>query len=115
MTVLPEPYQLRQLGAQVGKVDLSFDDGPDPAATPKILDILKKKNAPATFFLIGSQAQKYSGLARRIYDEGHIIGNHTFTHPNISELSNRVLQVDLNFTQPFFAPKLALQPRSFPP
>jgi len=115
MTVLPEPYQLRQLGAQVGKVALSFDDGPDPAATPKILDILKKKNAPATFFLIGSQAQKYSGLARRIYDEGHIIGNHTFTHPDISELSNRVLEVELNFTERLFASKLGVKPRFFRP
>src|SRR5260370_40596407 len=89
MTVLPEPYQLRQLGSQVGKVALSFGDGPGPAATPQILDILKKKNAPATFFLIGSQAQKYSGLARHIDDAGDSIGIHSLAHRDITEISNR--------------------------
>ena len=58
-----------------------------PTWTPKILDVLKEKKAPATFFLIGLQADKFSDLAARIYREGHEIGNHTFTHPDISNIS----------------------------
>ena len=67
------------------KIAITFDDGPDPEWTPKILDVLKQKQATATFFLIGIQADKFSGLAKRIYDEGHTIGNHTFTHPDVTQ------------------------------
>ena len=49
--------------------------------------MLKAKNATATFFLIGIQADKFSGIAKRIYDEGNTIGNHTFTHPDVSNMS----------------------------
>ena len=65
-------------------VALSFDDGPDPRWTPKVLDILKAKHAPATFFVIGKNMQAHPGLVRREVAEGHAVGSHTFTHPNIS-------------------------------
>ena len=115
MTVLPEPYQLRQTGAQTGKVAISFDDGPDPSFTPKILDILKKKDVSATFFMIGLQAQKAPGLMRRIYDEGHLVGNHTFTHPDISDVSAKYLKLELNLTERLFASKLGVKPHFFRP
>ena len=72
------------------KVAITFDDGPDPEWTPKILDVLKREHATATFFLIGIQTDKFSGLAKRIYNEGHTIGNHTFTHPDVSNISSDV-------------------------
>ena len=75
------------------KVAITFDDGPDPQWTPKILDVLKEKGVKATFFLIGVEAEKYPGIAKRIYDEGHEIGNHTFTHPDISNISKRYFEV----------------------
>ena len=78
--VLPVPYRLQMYGGLPGKVVLSFDDGPDPAYTPKILDILKAKHAPAVFFTIGLEADKFPGLLRRYYNEGHEIGNH-HVHP----------------------------------
>jgi cellulose synthase/poly-beta-1,6-N-acetylglucosamine synthase-like glycosyltransferase/peptidoglycan/xylan/chitin deacetylase (PgdA/CDA1 family) len=115
MVVLPEPYQLDQNGAQEKRVALTFDDGPDPATTPKVLDILKQKHALATFFLIGMEAQKYSGLARRVYDEGHAIGNHTFTHPDISDVPGSYMKVELNLTERLFASKLGVKPIYFRP
>ncbi|HEX4603062.1 MAG TPA: glycosyltransferase [Candidatus Angelobacter sp.] len=116
MTVLPEPYQIMQYGWKEKLVALTFDDGPDPAYTPKILDILKQANAPATFFLIGLQTQKFPGLAQRIYNEGHAIGNHTFTHPDISDISPWYMKrVELRLTEKLFASKLGVKPLFFRP
>jgi cellulose synthase/poly-beta-1,6-N-acetylglucosamine synthase-like glycosyltransferase/peptidoglycan/xylan/chitin deacetylase (PgdA/CDA1 family)/spore germination protein YaaH len=116
MLTMPFPYKLSQNGAQVGKVALSFDDGPDPDYTPRILDILKEKQATATFFLIGMQVQKYPGIARRIYDEGNTVGNHTFTHPDISDLSPWYMKtIELNITERLFASKLGVKPLFFRP
>ncbi|HEX8802078.1 MAG TPA: polysaccharide deacetylase family protein, partial [Terriglobales bacterium] len=76
---MPSPYTVDMYGNSLQKVAITFDDGPDPQWTPKILDILKEKNVKATFFLIGVEAEKHAGLTKRIYNEGHEIGNHTFT------------------------------------
>jgi cellulose synthase/poly-beta-1,6-N-acetylglucosamine synthase-like glycosyltransferase/peptidoglycan/xylan/chitin deacetylase (PgdA/CDA1 family) len=100
---LPEPYRVARYGYSTDKVVLTFDDGPDPTWTPKILDVLKSKNATATFFLIGIQTDKFSGLAERIYNEGHTIGNHTFTHPDVSNISSTYMKVELNLTERLFA------------
>jgi len=116
MTVLPEPYEIKQYGWKDKEVALTFDDGPDPNYTPKILDILKQERAQATFFLIGLQTQKFPGLARRIYDEGHGIGNHTFTHPDISDVSQWYMKrVELQLTEKLFASTLGVKPLYFRP
>jgi peptidoglycan-N-acetylglucosamine deacetylase len=100
---LPEPYRVGRYGYSPNKVAITFDDGPDPEWTPKILDVLKEKHATATFFLIGIQTDKFSGLAKRIYDEGNTIGNHTFTHPDVSNISTAYMKVELNLTERLFA------------
>jgi cellulose synthase/poly-beta-1,6-N-acetylglucosamine synthase-like glycosyltransferase/spore germination protein YaaH/peptidoglycan/xylan/chitin deacetylase (PgdA/CDA1 family) len=100
---LPEPYRVGRYGYSPSKIALTFDDGPDPEWTPKILDVLKEKNASATFFLIGIQADKFSGLVKRIYREGNTIGNHTFTHPDVSNISTAYMKVELNLTERLFA------------
>jgi peptidoglycan/xylan/chitin deacetylase (PgdA/CDA1 family) len=63
-----------------GSVCLTFDDGPDPRFTPRILDILAASGARATFFLLGEQAEKYPDIVRRIASEGHDVGEHGFAH-----------------------------------
>ncbi|HTF32062.1 MAG TPA: polysaccharide deacetylase family protein, partial [Flavitalea sp.] len=89
---LPTHYVIKKYGNVKKQVILTFDDGPDPVYTPAILKILKKENVPATFFVIGMNAEENLPLLKRIYKEGHEIGNHTFTHPNIAEVSrNRAL------------------------
>src|SRR6266496_3571049 len=115
MDSLPEPYRVGRYGASPNQVVITFDDGPDPQWTPKILDILKKEHARATFFLIGSQADKFSSITSRIFDEGHEIGNHTFFHPDISELSDRFVRLELNVTERLFASRLRIRTVLFRP
>ncbi len=106
---MPEPYRVGRYGYSPNKVAITFDDGPDPDWTPKILDVLKEKNAKATFFLIGIQTDKFSGLAKRIYREGHTIGNHTFTHPDVSNISPAYMKVELNLTERLFASMIGVR------
>ena len=81
------------------QVALTFDDGPDPKWTPKILDILKAADVKAAFFLVGANAEQYPGLVRRIVAEGHEIGNHTYYHPNLAECWPEHIRLELNATQ----------------
>ena len=80
------------------KVALTFDDGPDPTWTPKILKILKEKNAPAAFFVLGSQVQQYPDLLQRIASNGHEIGNHTYSHQNLTLSGDEQIDLELNAT-----------------
>ena len=63
-------------------VAITFDDGPDPIQTPKVLQVLKEQQIPACFFCIGHKVQENEELIRQIINEGHLIGNHSFTHTN---------------------------------
>jgi cellulose synthase/poly-beta-1,6-N-acetylglucosamine synthase-like glycosyltransferase/peptidoglycan/xylan/chitin deacetylase (PgdA/CDA1 family) len=106
---LPEPYRVARYGYSPHKVVITFDDGPDPEWTPKILDILKEKNASATFFLIGIQADKFPGLTKQIYKEGNTIGNHTFTHPDVTNMSAPLFKAELNLTERLFGSMLGIR------
>ena len=86
---LPTGYVIRQFGAKPRELALTFDDGPDAEWTPQILDILRDKHVPATFFVIGGNAEANPGLVQRELKEGHEVGNHTFTHPNLSDTAGR--------------------------
>jgi peptidoglycan/xylan/chitin deacetylase (PgdA/CDA1 family) len=66
---------------------ITFDDGPNPAATPGLLELLARHNVTATFFLIGQRVRAFPALAREIAERGHAIGNHTETHPALTFLS----------------------------
>ncbi|MGC1478490.1 MAG: glycosyltransferase [Terriglobales bacterium] len=112
---LPQPYRVARYGASKNELAMTFDDGPDPEWTPKILDILKREHVPGTFFLIGIQAEKFSGLTKRIYKEGHEIGNHTFTHPDISSIGSGYMKVELNLTERLFASELGVRTLLFRP
>jgi cellulose synthase/poly-beta-1,6-N-acetylglucosamine synthase-like glycosyltransferase/spore germination protein YaaH/peptidoglycan/xylan/chitin deacetylase (PgdA/CDA1 family) len=96
----PTSYILNRYGGEdPKKIALTFDDGPDPKYTGQILDILKATHTHATFFVIGSNAMLYPQLLKRELSEGHDIGNHTFTHPNISEISQPHLIAEVAFTE----------------
>ncbi len=96
---LPTPYVVRRYGAARREIALTFDDGPDPDWTPRILDVLKATATPATFFVIGENALQHPLLLRRIYDEGHAVGNHTYTHPNLAQESVLGTELELNANQ----------------
>ncbi|MTD95790.1 glycosyltransferase [Hyphomicrobium sp. xq] len=98
-TKLPTSYVIRRSGWVPGKVALTFDDGPSADWTPQILDILKQKGVKATFFIVGENGETNPRLVQRILAEGHEIGNHTFTHPNIAEASGEGAKLELNATQ----------------
>jgi cellulose synthase/poly-beta-1,6-N-acetylglucosamine synthase-like glycosyltransferase/peptidoglycan/xylan/chitin deacetylase (PgdA/CDA1 family)/spore germination protein YaaH len=115
MDVYPRTYTIQQYGYHANEVAISFDDGPDPKWTPKILDILKQKNVKGAFMLIGEEAQENIGLMKRVVREGHEIGNHTYTHPDISEISSRQVDLEVSLTEHLFASKLGVQPLYFRP
>lgn len=77
---------------------LTFDDGPHPTLTPKLLNILKKRNVKATFFVQGNKVKKYPDITRRAVDEGHEIGNHTWSHFPINQIDLSILKNELILT-----------------
>ena len=78
---------------------LTFDDGPDPEYTPRILDILEKENVPAAFFIVGINAENHLPILKRIYREGFEIGNHSFTHPNMAMVSQERAETEMEATR----------------
>ncbi|MFE5143470.1 glycosyltransferase [Streptomyces fagopyri] len=78
---------------------LTFDDGPDPKWTPKVLDVLKKHHAHAVFFVTGTMASRYPELVRRMVEEGHEVGLHTFNHPDLSYQSKGRIDWELSQSQ----------------
>ncbi|MFB9734556.1 polysaccharide deacetylase family protein [Streptomyces thermocoprophilus] len=78
---------------------LTFDDGPDPTWTPKVLDVLKKHNAHAVFFVTGTMASRYPDLVHRMVEEGHEVGLHTFNHPDLSYQSKKRIDWELSQNQ----------------
>ena len=80
-------------------VALTFDDGPYPPYTQQILDVLRESGVPATFFLIGKNAQKHPELVAKIASEGHQIGNHTYSHMDLLKLDRAQIAVEVDKTQ----------------
>lgn len=81
------------------EVALTFDDGPDPHTTPPILDILRKRDIKATFFVVGRNVAEHPGLLRRIVEEGHTLGNHTYYHSDMSYLGPLQMRKELDSTR----------------
>jgi cellulose synthase/poly-beta-1,6-N-acetylglucosamine synthase-like glycosyltransferase/spore germination protein YaaH/peptidoglycan/xylan/chitin deacetylase (PgdA/CDA1 family) len=97
---LPTTYQIRKYG-HCGKKQLllTFDDGPDETWTPKILDILARYHVQASFFMVGLQIEKNLPIVKRVYQDGHCIGNHTFTHRNVAKNTPKRTAVELELTR----------------
>jgi cellulose synthase/poly-beta-1,6-N-acetylglucosamine synthase-like glycosyltransferase/peptidoglycan/xylan/chitin deacetylase (PgdA/CDA1 family) len=91
----PTSWLVARQGDANKSIALTFDDGPDPTWTPAILDILKRHHLKATFFLIGENAVAHPDLVRRIFREGHEIGNHSFTHPNMAHVGPTRIKLEL--------------------
>jgi len=82
-------------GEDPAELALTYDDGPNPAATPILLELLAKHGVRATFFLIGEYVRKQPALAREIAAAGHCIGNHTMTHPWLSYQSTKRIHAEI--------------------
>ena len=100
---LPSGYIVRRTGEDTSennrKIILTFDDGPSPEYTPRILDILEREHVPASFFIVGRNAEDNIPIVRRIWNDGFEIGNHTFTHNNIALMSEKRADVEMELTR----------------
>jgi peptidoglycan/xylan/chitin deacetylase (PgdA/CDA1 family) len=96
-------------------IALTFDDGPNPAATPRLLDVLERNDARATFFLIGRHVRACPALASEIAARGHTIGNHTETHPNLLWLPRRRILEELERCDASIADATGQRPRMMRP
>jgi len=111
----PLSWRIDQMGYLPHKVALTFDDGPDPEWTPKIVDILHQKQAPAAFFVIGESANQDPAIVKREFDLGNEVGNHTFTHPDFETISKAQLQFELNLTELLLESNLGVKTLLFRP
>jgi cellulose synthase/poly-beta-1,6-N-acetylglucosamine synthase-like glycosyltransferase/peptidoglycan/xylan/chitin deacetylase (PgdA/CDA1 family) len=95
----PRGDQLRSARPRPGLIALTFDDGPDPRWTPRLLDVLRRHHARATFFVVGAQAAAHPDLAKRIVREGHEVGSHTYTHLDMAGAPAWRIRLELDLTQ----------------
>ena len=114
-TLVAEPFVLHRINTQKPHIALTFDDGPKKNITPKILDILKKNNLKANFFLLAKQVKKYPELAKRIQEEGHVIGNHSYSHKKHDIKHSDILLKRIAKSQLVFHTKLEMLPSYFRP
>jgi len=97
------------------RIALSFDDGPDPRWTPRIAATLRRLGVPATFFVVGSQVVRHPEVVRRLEDEGFELGNHTFTHADLSALPGWERTMQIGLTENALAGTAGLRPRLIRP
>ena len=97
------------------KLAVTFDDGPNPSVTPTLLDLLDKYGVRATFFVIGAYAREYPELVRELSARGHVVGNHTETHPNLFWKNSSQVRVELRLGQSAVKNVLGVAPRWFRP
>ena len=103
-------------GERDGKrIALSFDDGPHPTFTPQILALLEKYEIKATFFMIGCNVATYPSVAKAVAEAGHEIGNHTYTHPHMREITLKMLKDEVEETERILADHGICKPRLFRP
>ncbi len=104
------PNLIWDIPTQEQKLFLTFDDGPHPIITIQVLDLLKAYNAKATFFCIGNNVVKYPEVYKRIIDEGHAVGNHTFNHLNGWKTPDELYLNDIDKTMDYIDSKLFRPP-----
>ncbi|MUT65709.1 polysaccharide deacetylase family protein [Paenibacillus sp. NEAU-GSW1] len=92
---MPQTNLITQIHTPHKAVAFTFDDGPHPTYTPMLLDIFREAQGKATFYMIGEQIEQFPELATAVYEQGHEIGNHTYSHPFLTELSDEACREEL--------------------
>lgn len=98
-----------------GAIGLTFDDGPHPKLTPRLMEILKKENVQATFFMLGEQVEKFPEIAKAVADGGFEIGNHTYDHKDLTKMSADEIRKEIERTQALIENATGKKPRLFRP
>ena len=106
MPKLTEPIRPRYSLAGAKQVWLTFDDGPNPVHTKKVLNVLAEHGVKATFFMVGRNCKLYPDTMKRVFDAGHRIANHTYTHPQLTRLSRAKIREEITKTEALIAPYL---------
>jgi len=96
-------------------VAMTFDDGPHPELTPKLLDLLKSRNIRATFYVVGRNVQAYPEIAKRIVDEGHEIANHTWSHPSLTKIGAARVKSEMDQTTEAIRKATGVTPKTMRP
>ncbi|MGI5336353.1 polysaccharide deacetylase family protein [Streptomyces sp. CA-181903] len=109
----PLPVPQHHVTAGPKTVALTFDDGPSPLYTPRVLAVLARYGVPATFFLIGRNVVKYPDVAREILDQGHELGNHSWSHPDLTRLTRDRVRDEIRRTQDVIGDTTGRTPRVF--
>lgn len=112
---MQQPYVLYSGPSTFPVVALTFDDGPHPVYTNAVLNILREKEVPATFFVVGRRADSYPQVVRRIIDEGHEVGNHTYNHANLFWVPRERIAHEIVEGQRAISEVTGQQPRYFRP
>lgn len=110
-----QPSIVRAGDRNVRMVAITFDDGPDPQYTPEILRILRQYDVKATFFMIGKHVEKYPDIARMVVAEGHEVGNHSYSHPNMVLLSPKSQMREIEQAERVIVSVTGKKPRYFRP
>jgi peptidoglycan/xylan/chitin deacetylase (PgdA/CDA1 family) len=113
--LLPSKLFLVRGAARTRSVCLTFDDGPHPEHTPRLLDALRAAGVSATFFVIGKNAAQYPDLVRRMADEGHVVANHSYTHTRRDLLGGREVIEEVRRTRDLLRSLLGSASRFFRP
>ncbi len=100
----PAGFTIYKLKKGYDRIAFTFDDGPDPLVTPEILDILKEYSIKATFFCLGFKAKKYPEIIKRIYEEGHLIGNHGYSHAKLHNKNKEYIKNEIDKTEEVLKP-----------
>lgn len=104
LAALGAPLPGRLPAPDSGATCLTFDDGPHPEITPRVLDLLATHNVKAIFLLVGWEAERHPAIVQRIHREGHIVGNHTYSHPVLPRLSTPAALADVEKCQQLIEP-----------
>ncbi|WP_376701718.1 polysaccharide deacetylase family protein [Cohnella xylanilytica] len=96
-------------------VAFTFDDGPNPIYTPQLLDIFREANGKATFYMIGEQIERSPDTARAVLEQGHEIGNHTYTHPDVTKLDEEARRSELLRSERIILETTGVKPATFRP
>ncbi|WP_410511056.1 polysaccharide deacetylase family protein [Paenibacillus sp. BR2-3] len=109
------PETIKTRGPRIKALALTFDDVPDPRFTPQLLDVLHKYHIKATFFVVGSRAQRYPALVTRMVREGHIIGNHSYNHSQFTRLRMNAYKSQIIHTENIIKPLAGYKPKLIRP